>query len=153
MTSIISLQACDGVVFTIDKEVIEDLSGTVRELLDETDDFMVPLPTISSEHLPLIIEFCIWSHSNKADSKDESVNNDRETWTKNFVNTDKATLYALITAADFMNIKPLLDLTGQTIADMMIGKTPDEIRAEFGIVKDLTPEEEAQIISENTWGN
>jgi len=31
------------------------------------------------------------------------------------------------------------------------GKSPEEIRQQFGIVNDFTPEEEAQIREENKW--
>jgi len=32
-----------------------------------------------------------------------------------------------------------------------VGKSPEEIRQQFGIVNDFTPEEEAQIREENKW--
>lgn len=34
---------------------------------------------------------------------------------------------------------------------MIKGKTPEEIRRQFNIVNDFTPEEEAQIRGENRW--
>lgn len=40
-----------------------------------------------------------------------------------------------------MNIKPLLDLTCLTVANMIKGKSPEEIRQHFNIVNDFTPEE------------
>lgn len=50
-----------------------------------------------------------------------------------------------------MNIKELLDLTCQPVADMIKGRTPDEIRATFHIINDYTPEEEAEVRRENSW--
>jgi len=45
-------------------------------------------------------------------------------------------------AANYLDIKSLLDLTCKRVADMIKGKKPEEIRKEFNIVNDFTPEEE-----------
>ncbi|KAK0575304.1 hypothetical protein LWI29_037009 [Acer saccharum] len=45
----------------------------------------------------------------------------------------------------------LLDLTCQTVADMIKGKTPEEIRKTFNIKNDFTPEEEEEVRRENQW--
>jgi len=60
-------------------------------------------------------------------------------------------LFELILAANYMDIKPLLDLTCATVASMIKGKTPDVIRATFNITNDFLPEEEAQVREENKW--
>ncbi|GKF57983.1 SKP1-like protein 1A isoform X1, partial [Tanacetum coccineum] len=55
-------------------------------------------------------------------------------------------------AANYLNIKILLDLTCQTVvADMIKGKTPEEIHKTFNIKNDFTPEEEEEIRRENVW--
>ncbi|RVX03249.1 SKP1-like protein 11 [Vitis vinifera] len=43
-----------------------------------------------------------------------------------------------VLAANYLNIKSLLDLTCQTVADMIKGKTPEEIRKTFNIKNDFT---------------
>jgi len=54
-------------------------------------------------------------------------------------------------AANYLNIKDLLDVTCQAAADMIKGKTPDEIRKIFNIKNDFTPEEEEEIRRDNQW--
>ena len=54
-------------------------------------------------------------------------------------------------AADYLNIKSLLDLTSQTVVDMIKGKTPEEIRKTFNITNDFTLEEEEEVRRENAW--
>ncbi len=68
-----------------------------------------------------------------------------------FTNVEQEVLFELILAANYMDIKPLLDLTCATVASMIKGKTPEEIRKIFNIVNDFTPEEEAQIREDNKW--
>lgn len=54
-------------------------------------------------------------------------------------------------AADYLNIKNLLDLTCETVACMMKGKTLEEIRKKFNIKNDYTPQEEEKVRGENQW--
>jgi|ERR1712224_420359 S-phase kinase-associated protein 1 len=74
-----------------------------------------------------------------------------QAWYAEFVNVEQETLFELILAANYMNIAPLLDLTCATVASLIKGKTPDEIRRTFNIVNDFSPEEEAQVRDENKW--
>ena len=54
-------------------------------------------------------------------------------------------------AANYLDIKALLDVGCKTVANMIKGKSPDEIRKTFNIQNDFTPEEEDQIRRENEW--
>ncbi|PHT97004.1 SKP1-like protein 14 [Capsicum chinense] len=54
-------------------------------------------------------------------------------------------------AINYLNIKSLLDLTCQTVADMIKEKTPEEIRKTFNIKNNLTPEEEEEVRRETAW--
>ena len=58
-------------------------------------------------------------------------------------------LFELILAANYMDIKMLLDLSCAKVASMIKGKSPEEIRKTFNIKNDFTPEEEAAIREEN----
>ncbi|KAJ2846435.1 hypothetical protein IWW36_004357, partial [Coemansia brasiliensis] len=59
-----------------------------------------------------------------------------------FCKVDQGTLFDLILAANFLDIQPLMDLVGFTVANKMKGKSVEEIRATFNVKNDFTPEEE-----------
>jgi len=72
-------------------------------------------------------------------------------WDSEYVNIEQEVLFELILAANYLDIKSLLDLTCAKVASMIKGKTTEEIRKQFNIVNDFTPEEEAQVREENRW--
>lgn len=61
------------------------------------------------------------------------------------------TIFPLKQAANYLDIKALLDVGCKTVANMIKGKSPEEIRKTFNIQNDFTPEEEDQIRRENEW--
>jgi len=83
--------------------------------------------------------------------KKERRTDDITPWDKEFCEVDQATLFELILAANYLDVKSLLDLTCKTVANMIKGKTPQEIRKLFNIKNDFTPEEEEQVRKENAW--
>ncbi|KAJ3326617.1 Skp1- protein [Blyttiomyces sp. JEL0837] len=82
----------------------------------------------------------------KPKSSDDIEDSDRE-----FMQVDQGTLFELILAANYLDMKNLLDLGCKTVANMIKGKSVEEIRKTFNIVNDFTPEEEEQIRKENEW--
>merc|ERR1719384_2673965 len=68
-----------------------------------------------------------------------------------YVNIEQEVLFELILAANYLDIKSLLDLTCAKVTSMNKGKNTEEIRKQFNIVNDFTPEEEAQVREENRW--
>merc|ERR1719174_3400528 len=85
------------------------------------------------------------------DDKTKKTDEEVKTWDTDFVKVDQGTLFELILAANYLNIKTLLDLTCLTVANMIKGKTPEEIRKTFNIKNDFTPEEEEEVRRENQW--
>jgi S-phase kinase-associated protein 1 len=119
---------------------------------------VVPLPNVKSDILEKVIQFC--SHyvqclhdAGVTEEKDlpNEEKQDLDKWNKDFTRVDQQTLFELILAANYLNIKPLLDLTCMTVANMIKGKTPEEIRKTFNIENDFTKEEEEEVRRENQW--
>ena len=125
-------------------------SATVASMVSdaETLNAPLPLPMIDSKILSKVIEYCKYHHDAEAESRPEDVKN---AWDNDFVKVDDETLFNLILAANYLDIKPLLDLTCKTVADEIKGKTPEEIRVRFNIKNDFTPEEEEEVKRENAW--
>ncbi|MQM04121.1 hypothetical protein Taro_036911 [Colocasia esculenta] len=151
----LTLKSSDGEVFEVEEAVAME-SQTIRNLIeDECTADAIPLPNVAGRILAKVIEFCkkhVESAAKKGDeSADRVVDDELKTWDADFVKVDQATLFDLILAANYLNIKSLLDLTCQTVADMIKGKTPEEIRKTFNIKNDFTPEEEEEVRRENQW--
>ena len=64
---------------------------------------------------------------------------------------DGCSYFSNFQAANYLDIKGLLDLICKTVADMMKGKSVEEIRKMFNIKNDFTPEEEEEVRKENQW--
>eukprot|EP00028_Trichosphaerium_sp_Am-I-7-wt_P010917 CAMPEP_0168538148 /NCGR_PEP_ID=MMETSP0405-20121227/20895_1 /TAXON_ID=498012 /ORGANISM="Trichosphaerium sp, Strain Am-I-7 wt" /LENGTH=131 /DNA_ID=CAMNT_0008567135 /DNA_START=174 /DNA_END=569 /DNA_ORIENTATION=- len=126
----------------------------LEDLAPESDT-PIPLPNVSGKILEKVIDYCKWHYEHPThqadDKKEEKRTDDIIPWDKNFCQVDQATLFELILAANYLDIKPLLDLTCKTVANMIKGKTPEEIRKTFNIKNDFTPEEEEQVRKENEW--
>ncbi|PIA43012.1 hypothetical protein AQUCO_02000456v1 [Aquilegia coerulea] len=147
-TKIVTLRSSDGESFDVEETVITQ-SQTIKHMIeDECADNGIPLPNVTSKILALVIVYC----KKHAEGEGQSTEvEELKTWDADFVKVDQATLFELILAANYLNIKSLLDLTCQTVADMIKGETPEEIRKIFNIKNDFTPEEEEEVRRENQW--
>jgi len=139
---------------------VAKMSELVKTMLDDENDEgdtqEIPLPNVKATVLAKVIEFCT-HHKTEAMNeiekplKSSDMREVVQKWYADFVNVEQVLLFELILAANYMDIKPLLDLTCATVASMIKGKTPEEIRTTFNIINDFSPEEEAQVREENKW--
>lgn len=139
------------------KNMLKDLFPSDEDDEEEEDDdepTEIPLPNVSSSVMRFILEWC---EHYKDEEFDDDLDDDSKKsapiaeWDKNFLSTDQEMLYEIILAANYLNIKPLLNAGCKMVAEMIRGKSPDEIRKTFNIVNDFTAEEEAAIKRENEW--
>jgi len=153
--SSIKLQSSDGEIFPVDVEIAKQ-SETIKTMLDlgmdEGDEELVPLPNVNAAILKKVIQ---WATYHKDDlplpENKEKRTDDISSWDADFLKVDQGTLFELILAANYLDIKGLLDVTCKTVANMIKGKTPEEIRKTFNIKNDFTPSEEEQVRKENEW--
>ena len=117
----------------------------------------MPLSDVKSAVLAKVIEFCKHHVDQRLPEIEKPLrsNNLAEIvpeWDAKFVDDlAQETLFELILAANYMDIKPLLDVACAKVAALIRNKTPEQIRRAYNIRNDFTPEEEAQIIEENKW--
>jgi len=150
----------EGDPFPVDLEVAK-MSELVKSMIDDnTDDdeevTEIPLPNVKAQILKKVIEYCQHYKEEPMNEIEKPLKSSEmsevvQKWYADFINVEQPILFELILAANFMDIKPLLDLTCATVASMIKGKTPEEIRRTFNITNDFSPEEEAQVREENKW--
>lgn len=121
---------------------------------DDEDEIVMPVPNVRSSVLQKVIEWA--EHHKNSNFPDEDDDDSRKSapvdaWDREFLKVDQEMLYEIILAANYLNIKPLLDAGCKVVAEMIRGRSPEEIRRTFNIVNDFTPEEEAAIRRENEW--
>ncbi|KAK6140634.1 hypothetical protein DH2020_025634 [Rehmannia glutinosa] len=90
--------------------------------------------------LSLILDYCRF-HQVPGRS-----NKERKSFDEKFVRMDTKRLCELTSAADSLQLKPLVDLTSRALARVIEGKTPEEIREIFHLPDDLTEEEKLEPI-------
>lgn len=100
--------------------------------------------------LKKILEYCEYHKDDVVPAtEDESDRIKRTTdiseWDQKFLSVDQEMLFEIILTANYLDIRPLLDIGCKTVANMIKGKSPEEIRRTFNIQNDFTPEEEDQI--------
>jgi S-phase kinase-associated protein 1 len=153
---VIRLQSADDQEFSVTGQ-IASMSVTIKNMLDDLgwdDDDAIPLPSVDGAILEKVIAYCE-AHKDDPPPKQSTSSaptvepSDFDTELLNDI--DQGTLFKLILAANFLDIKSLLDLTCYHVAQMIKNKTPEEIRSHFNIKNDFTPQEEEQVRKENEW--
>uniref|UniRef100_A0ACD5UL45 Uncharacterized protein n=1 Tax=Avena sativa TaxID=4498 RepID=A0ACD5UL45_AVESA len=141
----VKLKSSDEQIFEVPAEVAK-LFKAIADVVDKGDaDETVPLPNVHSSTLAKVIEYC--DNHLRMDSEP-----DVRRWDKEFVSKlDVNDLFDVILAANYLDYEGLLDLICKAVADLIEGRTTEQIRATLGIENDFTPEEEAEMAAEHAW--
>ncbi|KAL3074622.1 hypothetical protein niasHT_013362 [Heterodera trifolii] len=159
------LKSNDDEVFEVDRNVIrlsttlntmfQDLGMDQAEAGEKMYTDPIPLANVNGAILRKVIAWCN-HHKDDTPTGEDAESKERRTddipsWDVEFLKVDQGTLFELILAANYLDVRGLLDVACKTVANMIKGKSPDEIRRTFNIKNDFTPEEEEQIRRENAW--
>ncbi|MCL7046705.1 hypothetical protein MKW94_017278 [Papaver nudicaule] len=141
--SYIWLQTSDGSIQQVEEEVAMFSPMICREVLQNslgsTKNCAISLPQrVNTAILSLILDYCRF-HQVPGRS-----NKERKSFDEKFIRIDTKRLCELTSAADSLQLKPLVDLTSRALARMIEGKTPEEIRETFHLPDDLTEEEKLE---------
>lgn len=155
----LKLASSDGDEIDVAKDIAERsllIKNMVSDLGEEAMTETIPVPNVNSSVLKKVIEWCEHHRADPPapaddDSDSRKKTTDIEEWDQKFMQVDQEMLFEIILAANYLDIKQLLDVGCKTVANMIKGKSPEEIRKTFNIQNDFTPEEEDQIRRENEW--
>lgn len=146
---VLNLVAKNGDVFPVDVQVMvisEIIKNMIEDVdIQELDKF--PLPNIDSDILSLIVKYCEFHYqATKNNIPIEDINK----WDEEFINftpEQDNILEQLTLAANYLDIKILLDLTCKRWSDYIdeCDGDPEAVRKRFNIVNDFTPEEQEQL--------
>ena len=155
---VVQLKACDkDDVIKVTLEVA-NMSASIKNMIDDlgTDnlsDHQIPLANVDYLTLLKVVEYCehYAGKTEEQTPEKETRNNVICEWDQEFFKVEQKELFAIIMAANFLDIKPLLDGGCKSVANMIRGKSVSEIRETFNIQNDFSAEEEEAIRKENAW--
>ncbi|OWA49993.1 putative E3 ubiquitin ligase complex SCF subunit sconC [Hypsibius exemplaris] len=159
------LKSGDGAVVTLSMEaakmskilrqMIEDLTVNGTRPVDWENLDPIPLTNVSGNILRKIIIWMDWHMKNDppATEKEEDdlspFTEEISEWDEEFVKVDQGTLFELILATNYLNLKPLRTVCCKTVANTLKKKSVEQIREMYNIKNDFTPEEEEELRREN----
>ena len=152
----IILVSSDGEKVEISSKAVQKsilVKGIIEDYPDESE---VPLNNVKSNILKKIKEYLEHYENEEPKPIDRPLPSQNfkecvEDWDFKFIDVELDLIFELILGANYMDIKPLLELASAKVASIIKGKTTEEIRKTFNIENDFTPEEEQQILEENKW--
>jgi S-phase kinase-associated protein 1 len=150
----VTVAADDGSERVLNDKDVWSQSETIMEMVEDTDPGdTVPLASVGKDALDKAVEYMEKMAAFKADGTSDE---DKLAWTNEYKRPMGAQdqlplLFQTMTAANFMNIKTLLDELCKFVAEMIAQRTPNEVLDYFNIKKDATREEEQELIATHKW--
>ncbi|KAL7118522.1 hypothetical protein ACP275_02G007100 [Erythranthe tilingii] len=142
----IALMSSDGVTFEVEESVAVQ-SETIKNMIENNIAVTpIPLPNVTSNILLKVIEYC--KHHAEAASNaavyGAAAHKVAEEYVRRFdselLKVDQSTLIDLLNAAYNLNIKSLVELTCNKVAEMLKWMSIEQIRCTLNAENDFIPE-------------
>ena len=153
-TGPVTVAADDGSERVLQNKDVWQQSETIMEMVVDTDPGdTIPLASVPKEALDKVVEYM---EKMAAFETHGTSDEDKQQWVSEYKTTMESQeklpfLFETMTAANFMNVKTLLDELCKFVAEMIAQRTPNEILDYFNIKKDATWEEEQELIATHKW--
>uniref|UniRef100_A0A2N9GTG5 SKP1 component dimerisation domain-containing protein n=1 Tax=Fagus sylvatica TaxID=28930 RepID=A0A2N9GTG5_FAGSY len=149
MKSYIWLQTADGSIQQVEQEVAIFCPMIRNEItqkgMGSSKNYAISLPQqVNPAMLSLILDYCRFHQKTGRSTKE------LKSFDEKFIRMDTKRLCELTSAADSLQLKPVVDLTSRALARIIEGKTPEEIREIFHLPDDLTEEEKLEPLKNTT---
>nr|CAD1841821.1 unnamed protein product [Ananas comosus var. bracteatus] len=167
----VKIWSYDGVVVEV-PEAVAIQSVVIKHVVEDVGvEDPIPTPNVVGDVLSKVFEYCTkhaeFDATTAAAAAVKSGPNDEpaaaaaaaaamekmENWDRQFINLPLDTLHDVLNAADYLEIQGLLDLCLDKVASAITQKTAEEIRRDFNIQNDFTPEEEEAVRREHSWAH
>jgi len=139
MPKTLKLESSDQVIVVVDVDSIRQ-SALIDDMLKEMEgednpDWIIPVSNVNGNILHKVIKWCN-HHKNDSPLDKKTLYEEQRTtilptWDEVFLNVDQETLFGLIEAANYLDIKRLLDFCCKHVANMIKAKTAEQIRRDF----------------------
>ncbi|XP_024198457.1 SKP1-like protein 1A [Rosa chinensis] len=113
MSIVFKLKSSDNETFEV-----EEAAALLSETIKSSSSTEITVPNVKAEILGKVVEWCN-KHAESEGTKDQLI----KEWDAEFVSVDQHVLFKLITAADYLQIKELVDQLTQRVGDMIKAKT------------------------------
>ncbi|CAL0322613.1 unnamed protein product [Lupinus luteus] len=149
----ISLKPCDGDVVEVSSTIAKQMQ-TIQSFVED-DSFIstttiIPLPNVTAFQLSKIIDYLNYHNNDKAATND--VKDSNKKFDEEFLKElEHDQLKELLHAANYLDVKEVLDFLCQAVADLIQDKSVKFVRKFFGVVNDYSVEEEEEIRRTHAW--
>ncbi len=145
----IKVKSNDNVVVELSSKAAAK-SGLLKGIIEDyPEDSEFPLTSVDGKTLEKVKEYLTHYQDENPNKIEKPLKSNKfeecaNEWDLKFIGDNNDTVLALILAANFMDIKPLLELSAAKVACTIRGTTTESIRKDFGIT-DLNDQEKKQI--------
>jgi S-phase kinase-associated protein 1 len=117
------------------------MSQIIADQIGEDDSDEIeqdfPCPKVTGTILQKVIDYCTHYQEEEMEEIENPLQGEtvetivKPEWFAKFCDVDREVMFQLVAAANFLNIKPLLDLTCLAVSVSIKGKTLEELKAIF----------------------